>query len=270
MIKTIVTTYFNIYKTIIETVLNVIKTVVTTVWNAIKTVITTVVTAIQTFITTAWNAIKTAVSTVMNAIKTVVSTVWNGIKTTIMTVVNTVKNGISTAFNAIKSTITNVLNGIKNTVSNVFNGIWSFISDIVNKLKNVFNFHWELPKIKLPHFSISGSFSLNPPSIPHFSVEWYKKAMGNGMILDSPTIFGMSGNTLLGGGEAGAEAIVGVDSLRGMIQDAVAGQTSAIVTALSGFGGGGDITIPVYLGGTLLDETIVTAQQRMALRSGGR
>ena len=74
----------------------------------------------------------------------------------------------------------------------------------------------------------------------------------------------------LGGGEAGAEAIVGVDSLRGMIQEAVAGQTSAIVTALSGFGGGGDITIPVYLGGTLLDETIVTAQQRMALRSGGR
>ena len=238
--------------------------------NAIKTVVTTVVTAIQTFITTAWNAIKTAVTTVMNAIKTVVSTVWNGIKTTITTVVNTVKNGITTAFNAIKNTISNVLNGIKNTVSNVFNGIWNFISGIVNKLKNVFNFHWELPKIKLPHFSISGSFSLNPPSIPHFSVEWYKKAMGNGMILDSPTIFGMSGNTLLGAGEAGAEAIVGVDSLRGMIQDAVAGQTSAIVTALSGVGGGGDITIPVYLGGTLLDETIVTAQQRMALRSGGR
>ena len=91
------------------------------------------------------------------------------------------------------------------------------------------------------------------------------------MILDSPTIFGMSGNTLLGAGEAGAEAIVGVDSLRGMIQEAVAGQTSAIVTALAGAGnGGGDITIPVYLGGTLLDETIVTAQQRMALRSGGR
>lgn len=206
----------------------------------------------------------------MNAIKAVVSTVWNGIKTTITTVVNTVKNGITTAFNAIKNTISNVLNGIKNTVSNVFNGIWNFISGIVNKLKNVFNFHWELPKIKLPHFSISGSFSLNPPSIPHFSVEWYKKAMGNGMILDSPTIFGMSGNTLLGAGEAGAEAIVGVDSLRGMIQDAVAGQTSAIVSALSGVGGGGDITIPVYLGGTLLDETIVTAQQRMALRSGGR
>jgi len=234
------------------------KTVVTTVWNAI-----------QTFITTAWNTIKTVVSTVMNAIKSVVSSVWNGIKNTIMTVVNTVKNGISTAFNAIKNTLSSILNGIKNTVSNVFNGIWSFISGIVNKLKNVFNFHWELPKIKLPHFSISGSFSLNPPSIPHFSVEWYKKAMGNGMILNSPTIFGMSGNTLLGGGEAGAEAIVGVNSLRTMIQEAVAEQTSNLAAALSGVGGG-DIIIPVYLGGTLLDETIVTAQQRMALRSGGR
>jgi hypothetical protein len=162
----------------------------------------------------------------------------------------------------------------KDVFSSVFNGIWSFVSGIVDKLKGIFNFNWELPKIKLPHFSISGSFSLDPPSIPHFSVDWYKKAMGNGMILDSPTIFGMSGNSLLAGGEAGAEAVVGVSSLQAMIQNAVASQTGTMVNALSAalenVGGGGDITIPVYLGGTLLDETIITAQQRMALRSGGR
>jgi ATP-dependent Clp protease protease subunit len=98
--------------------------------------------------------------------------------------------------------------------------------------------------------------------------------MGNGMILDSPTIFGMSGSSLLAGGEAGAEAVVGVSSLQAMIQNAVTSQTGTVVNALSAalenVGGGGDITIPVYLGGTLLDETIITAQQRMALRSGGR
>lgn len=228
-------------------------------WEGIKQAVITAWEAIKSFFTTVWETIKGIFETAVNGISTFLSNAWTAITTTVQTV-----------FNAIKTTISNILNGIKNTVSNVFNGIWNFIKGVVDKLKNVFNFHWELPKIKLPHFSITGSFSLNPPSIPHFSVEWYKKAMGNGMILDSPTIFGMSNGRLLGGGEAGPEAIVGVDSLRGMIQEAVAGQTSAIVGALASAGGGGDITIPVYLGGTLLDETIVTAQQRMALRSGGR
>jgi TP901 family phage tail tape measure protein len=242
-IQAVVTTYFNIYKTVITTVLTAIQTVVTTVWNAIKMAISTVCTAIQTVVTTVWNAIKTAITTVINGIKTAVTTAWNGIKTVtstvfngiksvatsvwngiksaVMSVVNAMKSGITSAFNAIKSTISGILNGIKSTFSSVFNGIWSFVSGIVSKLKNVFNFHWELPKIKLPHFSVSGSFSLNPPSIPHFSVSWYKKAMDGGMILKDATIFGQSGGTLLGGGEAGDEAVVGVNSLRNMIKEAV-------------------------------------------------
>ena len=106
------------------------------------------------------------------------------------------------------------------------------------------------------------TFSLNPPSIPHISVEWYKKAMNNGMILNSPTIFGKSGNHLLGGGEAGPEAVVGVSSLMDMIQSAVDNNMQMVDA--------GNITIPVYIGGNIIDELIVTAQQRRALRSGGR
>ena len=86
--------------------------------------------------------------------------------------------------------------------------------------------------------------------------------MNNGMILNSPTIFGASGNHLLGGGEAGPEAVVGVQSLMDMVQSAVAGSQMAADS--------GNITIPVYIGGNLIDEMIVTAQQRRALRSGGR
>lgn len=200
----------------------------TTVWNAIKTAVETVVNAIKTVITTAWNAIKTTTSTIFNAVKSVVTSVWNGIKSAVMNVVNTMKSGISNGFNAIKSTVSNIVNGIKSTISNVFNTIWSTVSGIVNKLKSVFNFSWSLPKIKLPHFSITGSFSLNPPSIPHFSVDWYKKAMSGGMILKDATIFGQSGGTLLGGGEAGDEAVVGVSSLRSMIQDAVSSATLSV------------------------------------------
>ena len=261
-IKTAVTTAWEAIKTATTTAFNAVKTTATTVWNAIKTAVTTVVNGIKTAVSTAWNGIKTVTTTVFNAVKTAASTAWNGIKTTITTVVNSIKTAVSTGLNAVKSTVTNILNGIKNTFTSVFNGVWSFVQGIVNKLKSVFNFSWSLPKIKLPHFSISGSFSLNPPSIPHFSVQWYKKAMNNGMILNSPTIFGRSGNTLLGGGEAGPEAVVGVGSLMDMIQSAVSNSQMAADS--------GDITIPVYIGGNLIDEMIVTAQQRRALRSGGR
>ena len=261
-IKTAVSTAWEAIKTATSTVFNAVKTTVTTIWNGIKTAVTTVVNGVKTAVSTAWNEVKNITSTVFNAVKTAVSTAWNAIKTTVTTVINSIKSGVSSGLNAVKSTVSSILNGIKSTFTNVFNGVWSFVQGIVNKLKGIFNFSWSLPHIKLPHFSISGSFSLNPPSIPHISVDWYKKAMNNGMILNSPTIFGASGNHLLGGGEAGPEAVVGVSSLMDMIQNAVGNSQLAADT--------GNITIPVYIGGNLIDELIVTAQQRRALRSGGR
>ena len=261
-IKTAVTTAWEAIKTATTTAFNAVKTTATTIWNGIKTAVTTVVNGVKTAVSTAWNGIQTVTSTVFNAVKTAASTAWNAIKTTITTVVNSIKTAVSSGLNAVKSTVSSILNGIKSTFTSVFNSVWSFVQGIVNRLKSIFNFSWSLPHIKLPHFSISGSFSLKPPSIPHFSVDWYRKAMAGGMILNSPTIFGASGNHLLGGGEAGPEAVVGVQSLMDMIQSAV-GNTQMTADA-------GDITIPVYIGGNLIDELIVTAQQRRALRSGGR
>ena len=261
-IKTAVTTAWEAIKTATTTAFNAVKTTATTIWNGIKTAVTTVVNGVKTAVSTAWNGIQTVTSTVFNAVKTAASTAWNAIKTTITTVINSIKSAVSSGLNAVKSTVSSILNGIKSTFTSVFNGVWSFVQGIVNRLKGIFNFSWSLPHIKLPHFSISGSFSLNPPSIPHFSVDWYRKAMNNGMILNSPTIFGASGNHLLGGGEAGPEAVVGVQSLMDMIQSAVAGSQMAADS--------GNITIPVYIGGNLIDEMIVSAEQRRALRSGGR
>lgn len=161
--------------------------------------------------------------------------------------------------------IKNTFEKIKNTVKEKIEAAKDFVKNAIDKIKGFFDFKWELPKIKLPHFSISGKFSLNPPSIPKLSVDWYSKAMDDGMILTSPTIFGARGNTLLGGGEAGAEAVVGVSSLRSMIKEAIADQTAA----LSGLGGG-DITIPVIIGGDRIDTLVVKAAQRANYRSGGR
>lgn len=270
-ITTFFTNAINTIQSVATTVFTAISTFFTNIWNSIKTIFMTVINAIVQFITTAFNNIKTVVSTVINTIKTVVSTVWNGIKTTIMTVINAIKTGISTAFNTIKTTISNILNGIKNTVSGVFNGVWNFIKGIVNKLKNVFNFKWELPKIKLPHFKIKGEFSLSPPSVPTLDIDWYKKAMNNGMILNSPTIFGFNPATgsFLAGGEAGPEAIVGTGSLMNMINSTVTNAISQFVPNNSNEVVG-DIIIPIYIGNEQLDTLVVKATDRKNYRSGGR
>ena len=137
----------------------------------------------------------------------------------------------------------------------------SVVSGGLERIKNFFaGCHLSFPKIKLPHFSISGKLSIKPPSVPHLSVSWYKKAMNEPYILQSPTIFGMSGGSLLGGGEAGEEAIVGTDRLSSLVTNAV----------LAANGGAQTIVIPVYIGQERIDELVVKATQRTNYRSGGR
>ena len=261
-IQSAVSTAWSRIKSTTSTVFEAVKSKASTAWEGTKSAISTAVDNAKSAVSTGWGAIKTTTTTVFDAVKSAASTAWSGIKTTITTVIDSIKLAVSTGLNAVKTTASNILTGLKTAFTNVFDGIWKFVKGAVDKLKGIFNFNWSLPKIKLPHFSISGSFSLSPPSIPHISVQWYKKAMNNGMILNSPTIFGRSGNTLLAGGEAGPEAVVGVSPLMEMIQSAVDNNMQMMDT--------GNITIPVYIGGNLIDEMIVTAQQRRALRSGGR
>ena len=196
---------------------------VTNIWNTIKTTVTNVINSIKSVISSVFNAIKSTISSILNSIKSTFTSVWNSIKSTVSNVINGVKSTISSGLNAAKSTVSGVLNSIKAVFSNVWNGCKSVVSNAINHIKSIMHFSWSLPHLKLPHISISGSFSLKPPSVPHFGIEWYKKAMDDGMILNQPTIFGYNAksNRFLAGGEAGSETVVGTQNLMDMIQEAV-------------------------------------------------
>ena len=220
-IKTGITAAWENIKTAVSTAVETIKTTVTNVWNAIRDTLSPILDGIKTGISTAWEGAKTAITNTLETVKSTVSNAWNNIKSTTSNVVNNIKSTISTGFNAAKNTVTNIFSGIKNGISNALNAAKNTVSNAIQNIKSKFNFSWSLPHLKLPHPRITGSFSLNPPSVPHFSIEWYRKAMQNGMILNRPTIFGQQGSTLLAGGEAGSEAVVGTQSLMEMIRDAV-------------------------------------------------
>lgn len=226
-VKNTITTVWNAVKNVFSTAWNAIKNVVSTVWNGIKNTVTSAVNAVRTKVTSVWNSIKSTTSGVFNSVKSVASSAWNGVKNTVSNVVDGVKSKVSSVWNSIKSVTSSAFNGVKSTASSVWNSIKSTISSTINsakntvksaidKIKGFFNFSWSLPKLKLPHFSIKGSFSLNPPSVPKLSVSWYK----DGGIFTKPTIFATP-TGYKGVGEAGAEAVLPIDRLEGYISGAI-------------------------------------------------
>lgn len=195
---------------------NGISTTITTVWNTISSVTTTFVNTVKTNVTFAFNAIKTTTSNIWNGIKTTISNVWNGISSTTSNIVNSIKNTVSNVFNTVKSTVSNVWNGIKKAIEDPITNAKNTVHNMIEKIKGFFNFSWSLPKLKLPHVSISGSFSLVPPSVPKFGIEWYAKAMNEPFMLSNATLFGA--------GEAGNEVVYGHAQLMRDIKGAVASQ----------------------------------------------
>ncbi len=216
MIRSLAEVVLGWFGTTWESVWSSVKSFFEGIWNGIVSFFTGIWNGIVSLVTAQVNAVKTVVTTVFNAIKTTATTVWNGIKSAISTVVDGVKSKVSSVFESVKSTVTNLFNGIKNTATSVWNGIKSAITtpieaakekvrSVIDSIKGFFSgLKLELPHIKLPHFRITGSFSLAPPSVPHLTVDWYKK----GGIMTGPTIFGMNGSSLMAGGEAGKEAIL--------------------------------------------------------------
>lgn len=200
-------------------------------WQNVKGVVLPILNSVKAAISTAFNAIRNTISGIMNTVKGTISSVWNGIRGVITNVVGGIRSAVSSGFNAVKtavsgpvnaakSAVTSAFNSIKSTISNTISNAKSIVSSGLNAIKGFFSsLHLSFPKIKLPHFSITGSFSLNPPSVPHLSVAWYKQ----GAIFAKPTIFDTPYG-LKGVGEAGPEAVAPIGELLGMIRQAVGDQ----------------------------------------------
>lgn len=222
-VKNVVSIGFNAVRSVTTTVMNGIKSVISTVWNAIKSVITKVVNGVKSVVTKVWNGIKSVTSSVFNGIKSVASSVWNGIRSTITRVVNGIRSTVTSVWNGIRSVTSSVWNGIKTAMTKPVESAKNTIKRAIDAIKGFFrNMRLKIPKIslpKLPKFSLSGKFSLNPPSVPKIGVSW--NALGG--IFKRPTIFNTANAGLQGVGEAGPEAILPLtDRVLGTIGEMIA------------------------------------------------
>ena len=236
-------TYIQYVSDVISAALEVIQGVWDTVWGAVSSTASSVWDAITSAIGAAIDAISSTISAVLSAIQavwdsvwgavsTTASNVWNGISSTVSGIVNGIRDTISSVFNAARDTVAGIWNSIKSAIETPINSARDTVRNVIDSIKGFFNFSWSLPHLKLPHLSISGGFSINPPSVPHFGIDWYAK----GGVFNGPSVIGV--------GEAGPEGVVPFNE-RGARPLA-----EGIAKLLDGKGGAGhgdtNVTINVY------------------------
>ena len=290
-IHMVISTVWNTIKTVITTIITAIQTFITNAWNTIKNTVSTVVNAIQNVISTVFNTIKTVVSNIMNGISSTVSSIWNNIKNTVSNVVGGIKDVVSNTFN-------NILSGIKNAMSNVYNAVKGGFDNVKNFMGNLASeaFNWGKDLISGIVNGINNCIGWVTDaasnvgnairSFLHFSVpdegpltdyeSWmpdFMKGLAKGIENSRGMIKSAMKNVSADMVVSPHAEVTATASDGGVSQTDLTELITAIKGAVSGgtkAGAVGDIVIPVYVGGTMLDEIIVNAQQRANLRSGGR
>ena len=217
-------------------------------WDTVKLAAAQLFASIQTAFqnilstaTTIFNNLRSTISSIINSIRSTISSVFSGIYSTISSIVSNIRNTVSSIFGSIPGTISGAISGVVGIVSGVFSSVQSTISSAINgardtvssaisAIKGAFNFSWSLPPLRLPHISINGSFSLNPPRVPSFGISWYKKAYENAILFSRPTVLPTLGGMKGFGDGTGSEMVIGTNKLLEMM----------------GKAGGTDIDINIY------------------------
>lgn len=235
-LTTVATIVSVVFGAAFEVVGGIVMAVMGTISGIIQTTVGVIQTVIGVFVgifTGNWQMAANGAQTVFQGMSTTVTSIVNGLSSALSGIVNGISGTFQAVFNGISTTVGNVFHGISSTIDNVMGDAKNTVSGALDAISGFFRgLHLEFPKIKLPHFSISGTFSLAPPSVPSLGIEWY----ADGGVLMNPTMFGMNGNKAMIGGEAGPEAVAPISTLTGYISDAVNNSKSddELISEISG------------------------------------
>ena len=182
---------------------------------------------------------------------------WAGVQQFWADIGDSISQGFDNAIQAIAKWGSDIWDNL----TSIWDEAVSIVSGAIDNLLNLFNFDWKLPDLKLPHFTVTGEFNLDPTnfSIPSIGVEWYAKAMNTPYLLENASIFGAAGGKLLGAGEKGSEIVYGHDQLMADIATVVDSRLANL-----------EFVVPVYIGGKKIDQQIVTSNAHNSVISGGR
>lgn len=227
-----------------SSVFNAVRSVITAVWSGVQSVTSSIWNGIRGLLSGIWNGLTSLASSAFNAVRSTVSGVWNAIGSTTTSVWNGLRGTLSGIWNGIRSTASSVFNGVKNAIVQPIESARNTLQGIANRIASIFSgIHISIPHIPLPHLSVSGSFSVIPPSVPSFGISWYRRGMG---AFDQPALIGV-------GDAPETEFVLRRSQLMDMGHEAALAAVSVATNANGALDGAGSVSNNYY---TMGDVTI--------------